>query len=908
MFCGRQSAPRAPTAGSLHALILFRTLGALLALLGGPPAVADGPRTGGEPPLATQLKYFDFNERPLGNYEDVPMHWAQLAGPALPAFCRGGFDDEAGRDAPPAFRLGIQGVAANIAFEYAHEDLLIQPGAEYLVSGYVKVDGLRYARAFMAGYLVDRFGERLPGSERISNFSDVTARDWQRLQMPLSADYPGAFAVRLQVWILQTAAWRTPLSDLPDPIRREDVRGAAWFDDVRVLRIPQARLALRNVSGVIPQGAECALEFSLNGAGASQTELRFFIRDSAGELRTDERFALPRRVDDRTPILLPAPELPPGRYEATVQLFVGDESVLERHCAFAVLAPLPQRPAAGAADIGLDLGTMGPASANGLQALLGELRCRHVKVHLRVIESLETWTGMADLRRLTDLLRQLAGARINAVAVLEPPVERGSSTAQSLRTYMEHVPRWRDSFSPLLAQLGGNISSWQLGAEQVENHAGGWTRAQALEAREQIQRFVSIPEIIVPAGVLPRELEADGPVSGAEIIRSVQVPPQLGNSDLVRQLEFLTYDAARQRCWLYLSPGTDPFLSPDQRMADYVRRIAIARLLEPERLFIPAPFALETSGGGPALAPDDLFLPVRTLLHFLNGSRAAGVLRLEPNAIALVYRYDERSQHGFAVAWTWQPGAEVIARAYLGPHAQLIDLLGRTSELQNEDGQSLVPLSSTPRILDNIDVAIALLQSSFTLTPDYFETHERRSRPVVRFKNYSDGRLSGAMELSGPPAWTLTPRAVEFSLEPGQEFERPVEMIVPPRQAASTHSLDVKINLQGQRSETLRFKPVVTIGLRDVGVDIIAHWEGETLLVDQSLHNLSTAVVSFGAFCDVPQRARQDSQFLEVPPGESRTRRYAFPAARALAGKRLRAGLQEIGGQRSLDQLVDIPE
>jgi hypothetical protein len=105
----------------------------------------------------------------------------------------------------------------------------------------------------------------------------------------------------------------------------------------------------------------------------------------------------------------------------------------------------------------------------------------------------------------------------------------------------------------------------------------------------------------------------------------------------------------------------------------------------------------------------------------------------------------------------------------------------------------------------------------------------------------------------------------------------------------------------------LHFEFALRVELKDIVVDASAWWDGEDLLIEQSLRNLSPVPVSFNAFCQPPERAQLEAAFLDVPAGQVRTRAYRLPAAHALAGSRLWMGIAEIGGRRTLDQLVSIP-
>ncbi len=106
----------------------------------------------------------------------------------------------------------------------------------------------------------------------------------------------------------------------------------------------------------------------------------------------------------------------------------------------------------------------------------------------------------------------------------------------------------------------------------------------------------------------------------------------------------------------------------------------------------------------------------------------------------------------------------------------------------------------------------------------------------------------------------------------------------------------------------LHFDNRIRVGLSDVAVGATAHWEGDTLIVRQTVQNLTTAPLSFEAFCQPEGQARIEGAFIDVLPKELRAQTYRFEAARGAVKAALWVGLREIDGLRTLDQLVPVPE
>ena len=159
-----------------------------------------------------------------------------------------------------------------------------------------------------------------------------------------------------------------------------------------------------------------------------------------------------------------------------------------------------------------------------------------------------------------------------------------------------------------------------------------------------------------------------------------------------------------------------------------------------------------------------------------------------------------------------------------------------------------------------------------------------------------------------PDDWQVKPTQRSFVLAPGETFTEPLTLTPPPRQIARTHALDVLLILYTPETAELHLPASLTVGLRDIHLGATAYWNGDNLILRQSLRNLSDETVSFNAYCDPPGRARQERFFRNVAPGESAFQTYVLPDARYLAGRRIPLGIDEIEGPRNLNQFAEVPQ
>ena len=615
--------------------------------------------------LYTRVRLFDFDEQKLGNFEETPMHWVQLRGDGLPTlYAKGRFDEEVGHGAAPSFRLDI--ATGNVAYEYRNLDLTVVRQSDYFVVAYVRPAGLRFAAAFVAAYFVDRFGERLEGSQRISNLVRATGRDpepWQRVQIDLPGEFPMAHALRLQLWILQDYVWREPDPHDVDPIIRRDVHATAWFDDLSVYRLPRVQLRFSNPAGLVLPGKQEEFILDVNNATSQPLKAELGITDSSGRVCHRQELDVPTAAGpvsftppsptsattstgdlrlaldlqgSTTAVHAPVPKLAPGLYTAQLRLLGGSETLLELTSRFAVL---PELSTDGRLypDIGVDIGRWQGDSIAGLRELLVALGCGAVKIGIPMVGALDSQEKTSYYQDLSQLLRVLAENRIDATGVILVPPENDHLGAEgSTRRLVARGEAWRQLFSPVLAHFGALLPTWQLGSEAIElRNAGQWQPVDIERVRDHLRKFITIPKLAIPQRITALAPHQDD-------IVSVWVPADLPTRALPRQLDFLVDDDASSY-WLQLAPRARGSLSPARLLDDLARRVVLAQALGPQRIFLPAPFELSRRSGQPAWQPTEDFLVLRTLFHYLSGKHAVGAMTPAPDTLAILFEGTESS-------------------------------------------------------------------------------------------------------------------------------------------------------------------------------------------------------------------------------------------------------------------------
>lgn len=874
--------------------LVFATLPAR-AQTGRDIALSADAETDGTARMYRRVKAFDFNERSKGNYESVPMHWKKLTGPGLPGYVKGRFDEEIGHNAPPSFRLDLRG--SNVAYAYQQSDLSIERHADYTIVAYARGHNLKHARGFIAATFLDRFGAPIEGANRVSDLVGATtdsADSWRRIEVPMVGDFPDAVALRLELWLAQRHGWAEPDLEAVDQIVRQDINATVWFDDITVYRLPRARLRLSNPGGIVTSDAREHFVLDVHNSAAEPLSVELTVTDAAGRLLHRAERTVPPYLEE--PLEVPVPELRPGFYRASLRLLLDVETLFRRQISFVVLPDLNiDIPAAP--EFAIDLGRWQRSRVSGAVELIANLGCGAARIGIPAIGPIGSQKKRDYLREISELARLLARRRIDPVGVvLSPDSGPGQEPTQPTHAMVAAGGVWRQKVSPVLAHFGGLLNTWQLGDEAVElRELNGWTDPLIDQMRELLRRFATTPRLVVPRSVfsVPRS-EQDIP--------SFLLPSNIAARDLPRYLLGIG-EQVDPPFWLRIGFDLDERFSQEQRLADLARRIILAKAAAPNRTIVDAPFGVSSRSGAREWQPDENYLILRTLFHLLAHKQAVGVLRSDDEMVAIIF---EGNGAGCVAMWSWRPAPSTTkAEFYLGKDPVMTDLWGQRRPLKVTNGRAEVVVGQMPVIIESIHSRLSLLHASFSVEPTYLQAHKPEPRPVLRFRNHFDQPMTGVVRFKPPAGWLIEPEEVPIDLSPGERFEQPLNITIPPRHAATTIRIEVRIELRTPSKTELTFMVPLTVGLRDIDSVVTTRWVSGGLIVEHALTNRSDRVVSFRGFCDAPNHARIERVFRKIPPGQTHTQRYRYRGGLGLRNTRLHVGLREIRGRRTLDQLVD---
>lgn len=852
------------------------------------------------------LRTFDFEERRLGNTEDLPMHWEKVEGSNLPHYVNGQLTTSQSRSGKFSFRFDLNG--GGLIYRYESGQIPVQRGAHYRVEGYCKTTVMKNARARITAYFTDLDNRPIASSYRYSEPYAATTpdEDWHRLNVELSADAPGAAYLVIELALLQPSHFATSTLG-KRTLFEQDIRGTAWFDDVTVSQVPQVVMSTDRPGNIFRRGESLQLNVLVNDRFTDDLAAQLVIRDAQGKAVFQRSGALDISAAEslgpgrkRTTLVLP--ELPPGWYEATLAMSSQGQFVGDQQLSFVQLADdaPPIRPDNRFGVIATDLAFDG---WDELPEILPYLSAGRVK--------LAVWSDGGDIQQVDSaafdhLLERLSAMGITPTACLvDLPPELaqkvgGKSWLQILTAKKED---WQPQLAYLLARHANHLDRWQLGADGTDAFVTQKDMRRAYDmVYAEFALLIQKPDLAMP---WPAWYELEGRLPATV---ALSVPPSVLPAQLPLYMQDLREQSGHNLS-LSLQLLDRAQYGREMQIRDLAQRVVSALAANANRIDIPLPFNVRRVGDQVVKQPQELLMIVRTLLTTLGNAEFKGKVPIAEGVEAFLF---DRQGQGVLVLWDRgnSTGTRQLALE-LGSKPMLVDLWGNISPLMRlpEDRQSgkvRVDLGSMPIILIDIDGEMAQLRASVQLDQPLLESsfkpHTRRLRFVNPYKN----AIGGTVKLKAPAGWVLNPPTFTFSLNPGEVFDREMTIEFPYNSFAGPKTIDAEFSMQGEGIGSFTVPINLKLGLSNVGTQTLALRDGRDVIVQQMITNYGETPIDYTAFVIYPGQARQERLVTQLGPGRTTVKRYRFNNVQIRSETKVRAGVKELDGTRILNDEVPI--
>lgn len=907
------------------------------------------------------VRQFDFEERRLGNPEDLPMHWLKVDGPGYPHYVNGKLAVGVSRSGDYAFRFDLNG--GSLAYRYAADRIRVMVGAHYRIETAVRTTPLKQARAMMTAWFVDQDGRVLPKSVRYSAPYAAKAADdgWQPLKIEMSADDPEATFLVLELGLMQPGEFAGgALGDRRLDV--QDIRGSAWFDDLTISQVPRVIMSTDRPANVFKRGETVRLIVRVDDRFTDDLAAQIVVTDADGrtvhqrssttELSRAEQVGPNRK---RLPIELP--ELPAGYYRASLVMSSQGQTLGAQSLAFIQLADA-NPPVTPDGRFGFSATSMPLAGWDDLPALLPLLSAGRVKLAFwgpegdvlevdpskfdAVLEQLQE-RGITPTACLVDLPPEMAakmaggsgkwgGREVGMLGSGEalkanpsfhlPTSPLPTSPHSSLPLILRADPKhWQPRLAFLISRHANHLDRWQLGVD------GDGAFASDPELRKvydviyaQFAKLVQTPDLAMP---WPAWYELDGRAPATVslavppmVVLPSQVPLYIGESNAASMTARDSVPATmpsslppmhKPKVSVYLSWLDQDRYGRPERLRDMAQRVIHTLAADADRIDLPLPVTVRKEQDVLVHEPAEELLILRTIISTLSGATFRGKVPIGDGVEAFLF---DRGGQGILAVWDLGAHGGVRELAVnLGREPVMTDLWGNVSPVQKipgKDGHVNLRISRTPIFLMDIDGQLMQTRASVALDrpliESSFQPHTRR----LRFTNHYRVALGGTVKLKPPQGWGITPPTFTFTLNPGETFDREITLELPYNSVAGPKTIDAHFALQAEQFAELTVPIQVSLGLSDVGMQTIAVRDGNDLIVQQMITNYGDKPIDYTAFAVYPGQSRQERLITGLGAGKTTIRRYKFPSVDFKPGGKVRAGVKEMVGTRILNDEVEV--
>jgi hypothetical protein len=890
----------------------------MLVLSSGVAAQTTGPSgEGGSPPLEQAstfsqdrlIRTFDFDERPLGNYEPLPMRWTRHRAWGFPQYLEAGFDGSIGHDAPPSFRFDLNG--GSIGFVYRARTIEVLPASDYVVFAWIRTETVKRARAFLRAGFLDRRGNPFPQTEQTSARVGGPADNgqWRRVSVHLTGSVRNARFIHLSLWLTQPGALERKRRGTPeDADALQDIHGTAWFDDVRVYRLPRVALVAPIPGHVFGPDDTPELRALVNDPDGVGLSADLVVADAGGHRRYQRPIRI-HPIQHDTPDIIQLANLDPGVYQARLDVAANGGSLAGRSIQFAVLGPrqgptTPER--LSGRGFGVALARSSTPDADEQVHLLQHLGVEWIKVPVWSVSEMSAPAGARARSGAETYLAGLASQGFELVGWIAPEryeVDR-LGTRESLLDVITAPPEmWQPRLAYVWSLYGGLIQWWQLGNERDASLVWDPRLPSAVNVvRDQMRPLLENPHIVMPTNVLKPDATPDAappataPTQSVSAFLSAMIPPEQIAAQWPDAL-----DAEVHPVWVTVEPLPPHRYARLTRLADLVKRLICVRTHDPTVTFLREPWERRSDGA----KPSEDYVVFRAVADVLGGTRSAGQLTIDRRTQAYVF-----DRGGRAVLAVWDDYAPRGGRTVWLPApqgARQIDPWGRTRTLEAPGTEQAITVGPVPTFVESLPTWVTRFHQSFALDPPRIEARLAPHNRTIRFTNPSPESISGDLRLVPPRGWSVEPARFRFALASGASHEQTVTLRFPLNEPAGAVVLLGEFDIQADQHYRLRIPAWLDLGLDGIDVDTFAKRVGDNVVVRQSITNRTSEPVSFYGYLAVADRERLHRVIANLRPGDTMTKQYVLGDASALAGHRMRVGLREVNGPRIWNRLLEIP-
>lgn len=840
---------------------------------------------------AVEVANYTFETQEDSDFDGQPDGWSRRKGANFPNYVRAQIDDGRGHGTSKrSLKFEVNGGAAAMYSSPVHIDSL----HAFVFRGRVRTQALENDAAVLSVSLLN--------SKR------------QRVQRYLSKPVTGSHAEWVEILI-------GPIAPLPEvrlisigchivPGKKgTDIRGAAWFDDLWVGKVPQLSLVSNFQTQFREPNAKVKVTAHATGLDRQRSyTLHLEMKDANEKTVATSVFPLVQPEEPKVegedqhqetprapePITWELPAQPHGYYEVHALLKRDGVSILDNQTSFAVMDRFEY---GGNGEFGWSIERADSAlPLDEIADVARQAGINWLKFPL--------WQSVYDAdqefpRRISDFFETLTTRNITPVGLLNaPPPDLRNQFARDWTGISEIFTMppsfWYASIEKVVARFSSQVRHWQLGSDDDSSFIGMNSLPATLAiVKAEFDRIGRDTRIGIhwdwQTPIPPRD-----EMPGTFLTIGNATP--LAGPELAERLKATA--AADQPRWVLLKPLPKSQHTPEERGRDLVKRMVAAKIGGAEAIFAADVFDEETGLLQPGGSPRLLFLPWRTTALALQGAEYLGSLVLpEASENHVFVRRDE------AVVVIWNKG-EIEEEVFLGENAVVMDVLGRKvpASVETLTGRAKLKVGPSPLVIRNCSEPLARWRLALSFEKGGLPSKTGKQKEAILGANTFPQGVSGQATLNVPDDWRIEPARSQFTLGASERFTLPFSVELPSNTSLGRRLLSIDFELSGQPYPFRVYRPY-QVGLGDVLLQVVdMRMENGDLQVKQLIVNNTSPLETLNFECNlfVPNRKRQLKKVTKLGNGKD-TQIYIVPGADALRGQELRLRARQIGGLRVLN-------
>lgn len=924
----------------------------------------DAPDPSGETPIDRPaasrriVHQFDF-DRPepfaLPRYWDLAQDGSRSTGkrPGFPLYNGAEHDMSAAFRGQGSVRLFTRGGSTCLRLDPAV--IPVFPETEYLVSAKVRTRRLSSARAAISARYLDKASRPIPGVEARSDLVVTGPDEWQLISVQLPGGLPEAAYIQIDLELLQPDQFQ-PARLGRHQVWPNDFPGDAWFDDVTVVQLPRVSIATNAPANLIRQDQRPAISVTIRDLSGEPVTGRLVLQDAAG--RTIDQTTRPITAGMVTWAWEPRVDRL-GWYRATLELTTQNRRVGGTCIDFAWLPAHTIPNEAAAADrarFAIVLDELPAASRDSLAVILDRIGSGAVTIPVwSALQTPESTAALAKdlVRTVTDLKSSMQDVSFSLPRVPAQLAEACRIEAEEpLQVFAGEESRWIPYILPLVDKYGQSVQRWQIG--RIGDPAPeGQSAADLSRLQSMLARLVPGPVVALP---WPAEVAPAAAQIGPGVGDLIACLPYSADPDALAPLAQAWRESLGARPPA-ITAAIEPL--PESQFSRHDAAVHLAKVAVEAwgalvtgsdaprgSLSLVQPWSWPTPGRDQAQPRPELAV-YANLIERLAERRIVGTLPVGPGVRCYILSPAQpgSGRTGALVAWRDGIGGDTASiDAFLGDgHVIAYDIWGNARPVEprrDAPGPARDPgtdprrsavsglthhidLTGEPVFIENVNVDLARFIASFRLDPGFLPSTASEHDVAIILSNPFRSRAEGRITILEPGGlsvdpsnrdrtWRIAPRTSPFSIGPGETARIPISVAFSSAEEAGLKPVLAEVEFVADRDYgPLRLRSALEVRLDQLQLDLsyrlVPGGSGADLIVEGHVTNMGKAAVTLELSAFAPGYPRAKASIAELAPGQTITRRFAFPGgATRLRDERVIVGAQDIETLARINRSIGI--